>query len=77
MSVPPTYAAPKFGGNGDVKTAILDFNSQLKANVIRFQSEHPDAVVLWYDAYTTFGRVSMLSLSVIVGKVTDSHPPYG
>lgn len=57
MSVPPTHATPLFGGNENVKIAVLDFNLQLRANAIRFQSEHPDAVVLWYDAYSTFGRL--------------------
>ncbi|KAL8292413.1 hypothetical protein RQP46_001025 [Phenoliferia psychrophenolica] len=57
MTVPPTYASPLYGGRGDLKAAILDYNKQLRTNAIAFQHAHPDAVVLWFDAYTAFGEI--------------------
>ena len=58
MGIPPIYAAPLYRGRGDLKSAILDYNRQLRANSVSFQAAFPDAVVLFFDAYTAFGEVS-------------------
>lgn len=58
MTVPPTYASPLYRGRGDLKIAIEDYNYQLRQNAIAFQNDHTDAVVLFFDAFTTFGEVS-------------------
>lgn len=68
MTVPPTYSSPLFFGRWTLRNAIKDYNQQLRSNAIVFQREHPDAVVLFYDAHKTFGRVCHSSLSTTLKR---------
>ncbi|KAM0753253.1 hypothetical protein T439DRAFT_323896 [Meredithblackwellia eburnea MCA 4105] len=57
MTIPPIYAAPLFQGRGDLKAAVMDYNTILRRNAVAFQKDHEDAVVLWYDAHETFAML--------------------
>ncbi|KAM0752279.1 hypothetical protein T439DRAFT_204744 [Meredithblackwellia eburnea MCA 4105] len=76
MTVPPTYASPLYFGRGDLKEAILDYNKVLRMNALRFQDDHPDAVVLFHDAHTSFSLILDNANQEGFKKTLESCPAY-
>lgn len=76
MTVPPTYSSPLFFGRWTLRNAIKDYNQQLRSNAIVFQREHPDAVVLFYDAHKTFGRILDNAWQEGFKNTTEACPAY-
>ncbi|KAL8280568.1 hypothetical protein RQP46_006891 [Phenoliferia psychrophenolica] len=80
ISVHPIDRAPMYSGkanNDQLKAAIVDYNTQLRTSSLKFQSAHPDAVVMLYDAHKAFTKLLDNAQSLGFKNVTSSCDAYG
>lgn len=63
LNVPPVHRTPGYSAIPPaaelIHSAVKQYNSQLYWNAVQFQRAHPDASVLFFDAYTTLNQVSL------------------